>query len=520
MPAPFSTSDLQRNAFWELDKGVFYDRNPRLIPPGGASFSSNLIASSGKLKPRPGLVSAYATGQTDPVNHLSRYSALDGSYALMRSQLDTGTGDVKIYAHNGTLWVDKTSGGAISASGSVDIYPTSVNFQGKWFYTPGDGELLQWDGGVGDVITVESTQSDPDKKPFEKPRLIAANDARLFMADCLEETGTDRVPYRIAWSDFLLPNTWRGIVGAGSSGYRDLGGESSPITALYAEGDTLLVFKRRAIYLGRLVGGAAVYDFRRIVRGPGCVTQGSLREWKNGILVWLGDDNIYMGRIGQPPQPVGDPIENWIRANCDRTELEKSRAVVDFDEDLYHLFVPDANGDVIKILTLHLKNGSWWTGEIANTGIEVSDAHALDVGVWQSEQLIASNNGEIYQISFSALDDAGTAFTTRWESGIIGGDILTQNRSEQVCIQTLRAFSESGSVSLSLEIGDGLDRFSAGGFAEQTQTFDAVQSPLYVSGRATGEHFKIVLAHNADDMADPAHIYGVGLGWMPKGDTR
>ena len=211
---------------WTLDKGLFSDRHPVDIPSQGASEIDNVIFEDGYLRSRAGFLESFLTGDTDPAYHINQYTPLTGTPELLRLT-KSGGGDVDAFNYTGA-WNNL---GTISGGNTSDVAADSVNFKGEWFVCTGDANLYVYDGST--LVDVNSRQPDTTLQPPAQPRLIAANDARIFLADVVDPV-VGRVPYRISWCDTLNANIWNGGFGAGTSAFVDLAGETDPITALYA----------------------------------------------------------------------------------------------------------------------------------------------------------------------------------------------------------------------------------------------------------------------------------------------
>lgn len=507
------TSQLKSLPISDVGLGLYTDVNPLQIPLGGCESCSNMVWVNGYLRARPGVATAFTPApNANSVTHLNFYSDLSGNVQLMRLSLSGTT--LSLYRHNGS-W--NLVSGAISG-GSSAIQPTSCNFKGSFWFTTGDGELMHYDGTT--LSSVDSLQSDAILKVFDKPRIVVAGDSRLFIADCHDAsdgTGT-RVPYRIAWSDFLDGTVWKGGVGAGSSGFVDLPKNNEPITGLYYSNSGILVFKPNRIYLGYAAGPPKNYDFREVVSGIGCVSHATIKQYREGIILWLGDDNIYAGGINRQPQAIGDRIRPRLREALLLSSIDKARAVIDRQNHLYHLFLPDGSadhsGENLRIFTVNLKNGSWWEGSFSAEGLNITDGLEYRDAPWSNRLLLATIDGRILEYSFSNTSDVGVPFSASWVSGTMSVKSFV-NSIDQASLQMLRIVSpnEAASKAMTLQafIGQGLDRFVSSTFG--VQTIDGA-SNIYTSARPkAGETMKISLA-TADSSSMPK-IASMSLGVIP-----
>lgn len=379
---------------------------------------------------------------------------------------------------------------------------------------------MSYDGTT--LATVQSLQSDAALQVYNKPRIVIAGDSRIFIADCYNKadgTGT-RVPYRVAWSDMLNTAVWQGGVGDGSSGYVDLPKDSTPITGLYYQNSSIMVFKPDSIFLGFAAGPPKHYEFREIVSGIGCVAHQTIKKYREGILCWLGDDNVYVGGINRQPQAIGDRIRPRLREVIQLSNIDMARAVIDRQNHIYYLFLPDGVdylGKVIRYFAINLRNGSWWEGSFGS-GIDITDGFEYRDAPWSNQQLLTTADGQILSFSFANTSDLGTAFSTSWTSGVMYVKQFFKD-SDQASFQQLRLIGpntgSSPNMQLAIAVGKGLDRFETTTFG--TQTLDGT-SNIYASGRPkSGETAKILIStSNSTSMPQLASL---GVGAIAQGNN-
>lgn len=516
---------------WGLRKGVFYDRHPLEIPEGGAYNCSNVVSVEGYLRPRPGTVAVFpdsgTTGspvqniQDIPIRHIGEYVNFDNEKSLMvlrAPMTDDGSWGV-LRSYNGASWSTALASRTPSALGFAvpgRIPSSSVNFKGLWFINnlQNDDDVYAWDGTTFSSFTYNQPNS--QLRGPKGAKFLAAHPDRLIMANVRDRSNIRRA-YRVVWSATLDPFTYRNEnssdVGSGTSGYVDLADESDPITALWARGDIILAFRARSIYQGVFEGAPMMYKFKALSLGAGCVSHSSLQEYRDSILVWLGDDNVYMGSPGQVPQAVGGPIQPAIRSLANLSLLDRAVGVIDRDYHLYHLFLPNlTNGNVDLIYTLNLQDFSWWPGTLAAAGIDVRCAACYRAGTWDNRVLLGGQDGRIYRMSLAVTGDKGTTFPAYWQSGILSVDRYIRG-TEQASIQQLRAYASSGSIVLSTVQGDGLNKLAAAAFG--TQAFLSNSSNDVSARPYKGEHvmIKSTWADNTTKIA------GVSVGVIPGGST-
>lgn len=518
---------------WGLRKGAFYDRHALEIPDGGAFDSLNVISVNGVLRPRPGLGPSPVDPDglpNIPIRVLDEYVRFDGTRSLVvvNGPNTDGPGlfgGIYYNDDDGTGWHDIFTENTIANAGPLvaeRVNGSSVTFKGVWYFNNWANEdaVVYWDrpGAVVDYLSSPSTQPNAQLRGAFASKHLAAHPDRLIVANIKYTADGEEKAYRVAWSAKLNAKVWRNEqssdVGSGTSGYVDLADRSDPITALYASGDIVLAFRARSVYQGDFVGAPLMYKFRRLAEGAGCIAASTLCEYRDGTLLWLGDDNVYIGTANEVPRPVGEAIQPLIRRLCNVELLDRAVGVVDQDYHVYHLFLPNnTNGKVDVVLMLNLKDFSWWPGSLAASGMDVRAAVNYRRGTWDSKVLLGGNDGQVYDFSFDVVGDKGVVFPAYWQSGILSVDRYFQG-IEQASIQQLRAYSGSGSVNLKLIQGDGLDRLSTFDFGNQV--FDGTSS-LDVSRRPKKAEHGMIKATWVDGTTK---ISGLSVGVIGEGATR
>ena len=522
------TRSLQINyGVFDLSLGVHYDIHPKNIPLGGAMFVNNLVWIDGYVRPRPGLVEEFPFVDSNEVVHISQFVPLTGSIKLIRVSKTSGfTMHVHVFDPQTTAWTRITPLSGISGVlNSTGQAPSSTNFKGYWFIAPGNSELYYYDGTTFD--TMSSNISDTNLLPFDKPLFVASTESRLFIANTLESKVGDsplgRVPYRIAWCDKTDPFKWStgGTDQAGSARFDDIVKASQPITGIYGGANSnILVFKPTYVFQGTYVDSPRYYDFVQMQSGPGCVSHQTINEWRDGKILYLGDDNVYMQTVDQIPQAIGDKIRPKLSTFSRAISLDKSVAFIDRDNDLGTIITPENvgiyAGQTLRQFTISLRNGAWWEGVYTLAGDYVTCAFSYRYGVWQSKQLIGTKNGKIYTSTLSSALDGANAFPISWMSGIVSFRELTGNKTESAQLQVIRTYAESGQIKIGAYVGDNFDRFTYTDYGEQKHNGVGA---VGVTERATGENFKILL-YASDASVFPQTLSGVSIGFLLQGLTR
>lgn len=497
----------------QLGLGLFTDVNPYEVPVGGCVSCRNVVWTDGYLRPRPGFTQAFGYSPRR-VHHINRFLADDGNTYL--AMLDISGNDLRFLLNDSASWVFH---GTLTGDGHVSLFPTSCSWKQQFWFTTGLGAAYNYNTADG-VETIASMNLTTSEKIFFNPQIIVAGSARLFIADCYNTTDNsgERVPYRVAWSDFNDGTTW-GIHAGKTCGYVDLvDSGSDPVTAMFYSGTTLMVFKPNAIHMGTPAAAPKVFEFRQRTTGIGCVSHRTLRRYRDGWHIWLGDDNVYRGGVDREIEAIGDRIVPRIRAIVDLVNIGKAQAVIDVVNHLYTLYLPSVEDSKVYIMfTLNLKNGSWWEGRIGIANVNVTDTLEFRPNPWERRCLVASESGVIYETSFSFTTDQSVPITTSWLSGALSSQKVTQGQVEQVVPQVMRIYAADGTARLGMWVGDNLDRMTYTDFG--LQTCDGVQDVVLSETPYSGENVQVQITN--DNGATAAKVSKLAFSSIPlEGKTR
>lgn len=485
-------------AITNIGEGLHTDVNLFEIPSGGASQASNVVWVDGYLRPRPGLAQIYTPFPfgNEAICHLGLYTDFENNVTLMAVTRPSPT-TLSVYRYTSS-WITVITG----LAGDSGIPITSCNFKGYWWMTTGAGDMYRYDGTT--FAAVKSLQSEARFKLFDKPRIVVAGDSRLFIAGCCtsqDGSNANFTAYRVAWSDFLLGEVWGGGIGGGSSGYVDLAQDSAPVSGLYYSNSALLVFKPNSIYLGYAAGPPKTYDFRQFVSGIGCVSHDSIKIFREGQILWLGDDDVYLGGPAASPTAVGNRIRPRLRSIVDLPSIETAKAVIDRQNYLYHLILPSgsAGNRIHRLFTINLRNGSWWEGSLDVPNISIGGAVDFRLGPWRNRQLLGTSDGKIYDFDLGNTSDNGVAFPCTWRSGMAAVRRLTNNQLEQANLLHIRVqapYKAGGAITLSAFYGTGMDRMTQLSFG--IQQVSGTQDYMTSEQTPAAEHFQVQMDGSSD----------------------
>jgi hypothetical protein len=496
---------------WVLTQGLVTVVPPSQIPDTACSEVQNMVGYEGMLRRRPGFSSTLdSVGANQVVHHLGRRVGMDGTIQRMALSRNTSTNALKAYYWTGAAWSDITGAAALTLTEGQHAFSTV--FKGSWYFVTGNDPLYKWTGS-GNISEV--TNANASLKPYPNPKVLYSWDARLWTADSEDGAGS-RVPYRLAWSDHLLDNVWRGGVNAGSSGFVDLADDSDPITGLVDQVDFLVVFKPQIIYLGVNAQPPDYYSFPKLSRGMGCVSGATIQRYYESLL-FLGDDNVYMME-GRQVQPIANSIRNRLRDIVALSNISRSFALIDPDNILYWLFLPKTGTtNLITLLIYSLRDQAWWEGEIAlNSPTTLLPLCGLSYrsGTWTTEKLIGSADGKVYKIDETVGTDDGKEFSAKWVSKQWDAISMSRGDAEAMALQRVMIHGESGKVKVQCSLGPNLDRMV-------TETIGEVslngKGPNYLSTNLVDRFLQLILV---PDSTDPPKIQGMTVHVLNRGEVR
>jgi hypothetical protein len=133
-----------------------------------------------------------------------------------------------------------------------------------------------------------------------------------------------------------------------------------PITAARRLGDDIVVYKGRAMFLGRYAGAPEVWSFTQVASEVGCVGQEAIVDI--GVAhVFVGEDDIYIYDGVRPQSIASGQVRQWFVDNRDPTYAYRTRVLWDRQNSLVWIFYPSASGDgaVDAGLVYHTKKARW-----------------------------------------------------------------------------------------------------------------------------------------------------------------
>lgn len=378
----------------------------------------NVYSKDGKIKTRPG----YATFATNTLAGVpmasDEFYLMDGTKFLMA----VSTTKVNIYDTVHGDWDDITGAG-ISLTADADDCVSSETMTNLWIFTNYVDAIYKWPG-TGDIAVLGGSPP--------KAKILFKYQNHLILG--YTNDGVTVRPQGVAWSDAGLPETWTG----GSSGSTNLV-EGVDFIQNYSFIDQLAyIYKERSIVPINYTGNAdAPFDFTETkFRGTGLAAPRAIVRL-GGYDIFFGWDNLYKFDGFSAPVALGSMrISKWLVDNISPTY--QNRAFMHWVEELAQVwfFFPstasagycdtvlvyglDEDMFTIYRLTHNMTCGGYYERVTTDTIDSVSAAidsvmTAIDSRTRMAlapTNLLFSSAGQAYQIDYTAVDDAGTAFTS------------------------------------------------------------------------------------------------------------
>lgn len=330
-------------------------------------------------------------------------------------------------------WTQTATDGYIDSVTATDLGSSRL------MITNGFDEPRYWDG------TDLFEDWTPNYTGFVTCKTFAVHFDHLFMGGVQALT---REPSLIAWSDVGNFDEFED----GSSGAQILTDVVGAIRAMKPLGDRLVVYSNDTIITGIFVGLPAVFSFETII------SEGTRLTSAKGIVpldighIFPSEENFYLFDGSRGLRPIGNPVKEDYKKNKDFNRLGSASAFNDFSRRTVFLSFRDV-ADTISTYTMEydpfdLTQVRWgkeilthdvnaygfqtkqgviktWqdTTEEAN---QYPDGMPWDkeIGPWfiESDQLgfpvrvFGTDEGKVYVIDGTASEDAGTAFTSDYET--------------------------------------------------------------------------------------------------------
>ena len=288
-------------------RGFVSDVPPHEVGPDFYTLMTNVVNRGGFAQRVPGSRSVYATALA---------TAAPGQLMHAVNCENAGTNYWLLFEDDGTAWAIEGANATqidnsllAAVTDPVDFSSTLLN--GVPVISNGSDEPVYWAGANLTTLT--------DWTASESCQFIAAFQYHLFALDISGPGGTFRSLLR--WSNAAEPGTvpdeWTPGP-ANTAGDVELSDSPGPLLCAYPLRDSLMIYKRSAMYQCKFVGGDNVFNFRKVQAASGALTRRSVCE-VNGQHLVVTDGDIVL-TDGTNRRSLGEArIKDWLFNQLDQT---------------------------------------------------------------------------------------------------------------------------------------------------------------------------------------------------------
>jgi hypothetical protein len=383
-------------------KGIIFDTPDHEVGPEYFTAGSNVIFRQGFAQRIGGARDTYTTaitasGRTE-ILHALNCNFSGTNYWLL---WDANT----VYSIESTNAVARTLGTPTTVS-NPDVYSSAL-LNGVPIVTNGSDEPEYW-GGSGNMAQLT------DWTATESCKSLAVFKYHIFALDIDGPGGT--LPSKIKWSAAAepgtIPNSWTPSA-SNEAGDVELSDTPGAVLCAVPNRDTLLVYKKTAIYGCQYVGGNQVFAFTKLNSSYGALNRHSVCDIGNGqhLVVTQGDivltDGTNIQSIGQ------NKVKEYLFHSMDEDNYERLFCIFDREHgEAWVCFPSTGNTRCDTGLVYDVTNGSWGVRTLpdintmvqgyvddtteSNIWTDQSEAWNDAVGVWGSSTLTSATESLLH----------------------------------------------------------------------------------------------------------------------------
>lgn len=247
-----------------------------------------------------------------------------------------------IYEASAGAWVDRSRVGGYTGSNR-----TRFTVFGNAVLSANRSEAIQASigGAFADIATAPSAGILVSASGF----VMALNINGMTLGDVPDGWGCSGIRDHTVWTPSVTTQCAAGrLIDA-----------PGPITAGAELGGDVIAYKGRAMFVGRYVGGALVWQWTRIPGDIGCSGQESLVK-VDTVHYFVGPDDFY-SFDGTVPRSIGAPIREWFFHDLSQADRDKVIGVSDEARQLIYWHYPSANsgGVLDSCVVYNHRTGKW-----------------------------------------------------------------------------------------------------------------------------------------------------------------
>ena len=401
-------------------------KKPTLMPVEGLDYSKpstfinsrngfpkNVMVERNELRKRTGS-SAYGNvaisgGQIMNFGRLTLNDGTNYLYRMSKRKIE------QYHAASGG-WQDRT--GVFSFGGGDDDLPDMVA-------VPEDGTLIitnfynvvKKHTGAGNISTLGGTPPRAKFCAYLSPYLLLG----------YTDDGVSTKPWGISWCDTNNIENWS----TGNSGSQLLSHEASSLKRIKKLNDMVAAYKEEALWIGRKVDNADVFDFEPIKTGIGLAGSRCVAE-REGYHYFMSNKDFYVWN-GFREEPIGASVRDEVFRKLNHNRLDRCFAFhAEYFNEIWFYIVTSGNDWPTEIWKYNYRNGFWYydTCDEITAAIQwkktTTETWDEDSGTWDDTPIgevwddgtsienwktivLGDSNGLAYQKDLYGLTDVGSA---------------------------------------------------------------------------------------------------------------
>ncbi len=158
--------------------------------------------------------------------------------------------------------------------------------------------------------------------------------------------GSSSFPNRVRWSNIAtagaVPDSWNEADTTKSAGFNDLVQMTTPIVDAATLGSNLIIYSQDQVWQAEFVGGAFLFNFRKIFSDAGVINQNCIVEVEGKHFVFDTND-IYVNDGVTRQSIVDKRIKNYLFNSLNNSQTD--RCFVAHDPDLEEIYFCYLSGD-------------------------------------------------------------------------------------------------------------------------------------------------------------------------------
>ncbi len=277
----------------------------------------------------------------------------------------------------------------------------------------------------------------------ESCQFLAAFQYHVFALNISGPGGT--YPNLLKWSDAAepgtIPDSWTPTAG-NEAGDVELSDSPGGLVCAYPLRDSLMIYKRSAMYQAKYVGGNNVFNFRKVQSTSGALTRRSVCD-VNGMHLAVTDGDIVL-TDGNTRRSIGESrIKDWFFNQLDQTNYPNTFCAYNRAQHEVLIGFPTAAAEFCnRALVYNVEHDSFGVRDLdnlvhapvgfvndtteSNTWADRTEAWAAAVGAWGSSTISSARDSMVFihtdEMHQQDVDDAEIVASTLGKYSMDLGD--------------------------------------------------------------------------------------------------